>query len=851
MWEVGAGDFCELWDVPSGKLIEMRESAGRVKLSSDSRFLTTVDAEGHLQVRRIYDDHVPSFWVGMAMSDPKALAALADVMPSYQLLLNTPLANGRLLVTHAVTASNRPLLNALFSSPTARPMPSCVLRDDATGRHALDFALDNRDAALSDLLLSQALRLPPHARTPLVESPRTRAARHEDVNRIHASSLFDRTTQSSSYGKATLVRVAQMFPHALAHQLSALGLDSYETSADGPGPVRRVHEECLTCDHGNMAVCGGAHPFEDEQIWQVLSGEKHGEDAQHGKARQGEAQHGEAQHGEMRLSMTTDMDLKSQVQLRTFAAASKAVVVAVKLLSSLRHPVIASKARRRSSVSGGSLRQMPRMSAAVRKFHELMDEAAETEEVEMQDVEVTYGVLGLPQLMTHGDAIDENEDIFLALLQASYECLSIMDTRVMRAAIAFKWQAFGRVMWLREVAILACFFATYIAGVHMLLGICNGDLTAAAVTIVGFDSTATQCEDSMWGWGLFFGASLLNVRYALLEIREWRAIGAAVYLSSPQNICDMALILNVFGLGVSLLLSSAWAPVLGSLGTVLMLPKMAAISRGASSFSMLVTILQEVVRAMVPFLSLMAFVVFASAFAFQILSQRSHERSDGVASQTGSDSPYTSFRNSWLASFALMLGEFDASTYQEDVWMFGFFHYFCVFVNVVLLNVLIAIISDCYERVLTTGAEHALQQRAELIMELEAHLSGSALEGSSAFYPRWVHVATRREVSVTSTWSGRIKAIQNAVRNVEQQVEEPETRVTDKLSADMQNLTAALSSLSERISDGGAPQKQRVQLPRPTAIPSPSYRAGPKRAIRPNVSSNAPRSAGLNQSVII
>ena len=59
---------------------------------------------------------------------------------------------------------------------------------------------------------------------------------------------------------------------------------------------------------------------------------------------------------------------------------------------------------------------------------------------------------------------------------------------------------------------------------------------------------------------------MLNARYALLEIREWRTMGAASYLSSPQNMCDMALIVNVFGLGVSMLLVSSWAPVLGSLG---------------------------------------------------------------------------------------------------------------------------------------------------------------------------------------------------------------------------------------------------------------------------------------------
>ena len=55
---------------------------------------------------------------------------------------------------------------------------------------------------------------------------------------------------------------------------------------------------------------------------------------------------------------------------------------------------------------------------------------------------------------------------------------------------------------------------------------------------------------------------------------------------------------------------------------------------------------------------------------------------------------YKSLSSSWFTAFALMLGEFDPETYMYRGWMFFFFHYFAIFVNIVLLNVLIAIISD-------------------------------------------------------------------------------------------------------------------------------------------------------------
>lgn len=56
-----------------------------------------------------------------------------------------------------------------------------------------------------------------------------------------------------------------------------------------------------------------------------------------------------------------------------------------------------------------------------------------------------------------------------------------------------------------------------------------------------------------------------------------------------------------------------------------------------------------------------------------------------------------------MSAFALTLGEFDRSTYEDSILILFFFHYFTIFVNIVLLNVLIAIISDTYERVEEKG----------------------------------------------------------------------------------------------------------------------------------------------------
>ena len=65
--------------------------------------------------------------------------------------------------------------------------------------------------------------------------------------------------------------------------------------------------------------------------------------------------------------------------------------------------------------------------------------------------------------------LDDSMDVFTSLLKASDECIEMMSTDVMRAAIAFKWQAFGRTMWLEQLVVLVIFFFTYIPGVYCIL----------------------------------------------------------------------------------------------------------------------------------------------------------------------------------------------------------------------------------------------------------------------------------------------------------------------------------------------------------------------------------------------
>jgi len=327
----------------------------------------------------------------------------------------------------------------------------------------------------------------------------------------------------------------------------------------------------------------------------------------------------------------------------------------------------------------------------------------------------------------------------------------------MRVAVAFKWQAYGLAKWRRMLLVFVLYFATYIASVFMLHDVQekldNGESNEwlmyyhwLAIAIFG----VTSVINAMHGWG---------------EVKELLAQGPQDYFSSTQNWLDIAQFLNVLLLGPLVVTGSPVARVTGSIGTVLMLPKMAMVARGHERMSALVMVLLEIPKDIKPFLGLMTVVIVANAFAFELLSEPGGE--------------YSGPLSAWITAYSLIFGEFDKATYSHggkdegsSLLMLFFFHYFTLFVNIVLLNVLIAIISDSYERVQEKFKARSLLQRAQLLLEMEEVMSEQELEDPKLF-PAWCHVLTRAEDdNGVDAWSGRLHAIKEQVTRIESKLKD-------------------------------------------------------------------------------
>ena len=147
----------------------------------------------------------------------------------------------------------------------------------------------------------------------------------------------------------------------------------------------------------------------------------------------------------------------------------------------------------------------------------------------------------------------------------------------------------------------------------------------------------------------------------------------------------------------------------------------------------LMTMLGEIVVDMAPFLMVQVAVLTALAFALLLL----HSEGGGAgASADGYDSPGSAL----FTSYNLLVhgaGTDDALYRDGSATIVLLFYTMTIFVTVVMLNALIAIMGDTYDRVSETRKERGQQQRAELLLEMESMML-SRRNGDGGF-AHWLH----------------------------------------------------------------------------------------------------------------
>ena len=116
----------------------------------------------------------------------------------------------------------------------------------------------------------------------------------------------------------------------------------------------------------------------------------------------------------------------------------------------------------------------------------------------------------------------------------------------------------------------------------------------------------------------------------------------------------------------------------------------------------------QVIKDMIPFLVVLAVILIAFSESIYALDNNKFEQ----------DHEALGFFKSFVFIYENALGSLTMKGFEDDTLVWGLF-FLCSIINLtVMLNLLIAIISDTYEQVASTKEEYALKERAGVVADL-------------------------------------------------------------------------------------------------------------------------------------
>ena len=191
---------------------------------------------------------------------------------------------------------------------------------------------------------------------------------------------------------------------------------------------------------------------------------------------------------------------------------------------------------------------------------------------------------------------------------------------------------------------------------------------------------------------------------------------------------------------------------------LLVLPKALAVARGHQRLSFLCNVLTETILDMRAFLVIFFFIMANFGLSFAL----------NVGFEVGE---FGSLTDTVFTVYALQLGDFEQDTYRQVAGTGGrcmmalLFFGFTFVINVVALNSLIALMGDSWERTQETADARGLQQRAQLLCEMELGMS-DAEKANPDLFPLLLHClqpVSDDDDDGADTWQGRVVALRRTV----------------------------------------------------------------------------------------
>jgi WD40 repeat protein len=390
------------------------------------------------------------------------------------------------------------------------------------------------------------------------------------------------------------------------------------------------------------------------------------------------------------------------------------------------------------------------------------------------------GQLVLPPYTQFFEAVSGNDERLSALLK----------TRLMQSATKFKWDSYVQARVLRRLCLYLLHFAL-----------------AAAALLLSTQTTDQNVEfHSNGGWGGEWSSVTpamtadvlqlcLLVTNSIVLYREMRQLhltpSTKEYLTDAWNLCDLGGIAALYiACGAHFAQSAFVLTQVGSFGVLL---NSFSVLQLLTPFEWTGPLIKTVIEIMVDIRGYLIIIVilllgFSVSFAVSMPDNEAFYANGMAGPLVG-----------LLTTFRATLGSFLMTDYETTVSTVSFL--FFLFLNVVvMLNLLIAIMSDSYERVKDGEVVEALKLRAETIIKEEALMS-KADWANERYFPAYLEVLQAKEPPELK-WSGVSGQISNMDSKVSGKVDDVKEEVNRKVSeveVKVGQVQAEMSQMSAKV----------------------------------------------------
>jgi hypothetical protein len=298
-------------------------------------------------------------------------------------------------------------------------------------------------------------------------------------------------------------------------------------------------------------------------------------------------------------------------------------------------------------------------------------------------------------------------------------------------------------------------------------------------------------------------AAALGAGSALLgEVRQLKR-GFWDYFADPFNYLKLArAVLGIATAAVWFTDSGGFAEVLAVTTAVQYLGVfyyMQVMPASGTLIRMIVAIFYEIRMILV----ILAIALLSFANAMYVLTHRSEAGASGTGFDTLALSFYTSYKLVFL------------NTFEDDNFVAGdtrvlrslLLCFITLLGPVVLLNLMIARMSDSYEQIQDDAEKEMRRIKAKFILELEKSI---AAEGHAELFPTWVHVLVKKGTNVAKVanemWAGVLADVKQSVEVSREELDSKIETVNSKIEivqtemqTEMQTVNSTIEAVDSKI----------------------------------------------------